>query len=162
VGLESIRLVDPNPWQLLPPPRQLVAAPRELLLGREQLEPGGQPLFTCPGLVLCHRRHRSSLLSVATSGASDRLLGLTTAVIAPPEREAARRLGACPQADRRACGGRSVPEPGPWPRRRRTRSGGDQRHGGPRASTRGVPPRAGSWSTLPACPPLGPSRIRET
>ena len=58
VGLESIRLVDPNPRQLLPPPRQLVAAPRQLLLRLEQLEPRCKPLFTCPGLVF---RHRSSL-----------------------------------------------------------------------------------------------------
>src|SRR5882672_2905272 len=60
VGLESILLVDPHPRQLLPPPRQVVAAPRELLLRLEQLEPGCEPLFTCPGHVL---RHRSSLLS---------------------------------------------------------------------------------------------------
>src|SRR5438046_1218352 len=59
VGLESIFLVDPNPRQLLPPPRQLVAAPRELLLRLEQLDPGCEPLLTCPGPVL---RHRSSLL----------------------------------------------------------------------------------------------------
>src|SRR5207244_1065077 len=59
VGVESIRVVDPNPRQLLPPPRQLVAAPRELLLRLEQLEPGCKPFFTCPGHVL---RHRSSLL----------------------------------------------------------------------------------------------------
>src|SRR5919197_417250 len=60
VGLESILLVDPNPRQLLPPPRQLVAAPRELLLRLEQLEPHGEPLFTCSGLVC---RHRLSLPS---------------------------------------------------------------------------------------------------
>src|SRR5262249_59306890 len=52
VGLESIRLVDPNPRQLLPHPRQLVAAPRELLLRLEQLEQRGEPLFTCPDPVL--------------------------------------------------------------------------------------------------------------
>jgi outer membrane protein assembly factor BamB len=45
VGLESIRLVDSNPRQLLPPPRQLVAAARELLLLFEdrkiyQIDPG--------------------------------------------------------------------------------------------------------------------------
>src|SRR6058998_2751668 len=65
VGLESILLVDPNPRQLLPPPRQLVAAPRELLLRLEQLEPRGEPLFTCPGHVL---RHRSSLLPSGIRG----------------------------------------------------------------------------------------------
>ena len=54
VGLESILLVDPHPRQLLPPPRQVVAAPRELLLRLEQLEPGREPLFTCPGSVLRH------------------------------------------------------------------------------------------------------------
>src|SRR5882672_8652022 len=59
VGLESIRLVDPNPRQLLPPPRQLVAAPRQLLLLLQQLDPCCKPLFTCPGQVL---RHRSLLL----------------------------------------------------------------------------------------------------
>src|SRR5207245_5215609 len=53
--LESIVLVDPHPRQLLPPPRQVVAAPRELLLRLEQLEPGREPLFTCPGSVLRHR-----------------------------------------------------------------------------------------------------------
>src|SRR5207247_178247 len=56
VGLESVLLVDPHPRQLLPPPRQLVAAPRELLLRLEQLEPRGEPLFTCPGHVLRHYR----------------------------------------------------------------------------------------------------------
>src|SRR5262245_30996282 len=55
VGLESIRLVDPNPRQLLSPPRQLVAAPRALLLRLEQLEPRGAPLLPCPGPVLRHR-----------------------------------------------------------------------------------------------------------
>src|SRR5439155_20411685 len=58
-GLAPILRVDPHPRQLLPPPRQLVAAPRELLLRLEQLEPRGEPLFTCPGSVL---GHRSSLL----------------------------------------------------------------------------------------------------
>src|SRR5207245_3131771 len=58
-GLDSILLVEPHPLQLLPPPRHLVAAPRELLLRLEQLEPRGEPLFTCPGSVL---GHRSSLL----------------------------------------------------------------------------------------------------
>src|SRR5262244_3503631 len=55
VGLESIRLIDPHPRQLLPPPRQLVAAPRERLLRLEQLEPRGEPLCTCPGPMLRHR-----------------------------------------------------------------------------------------------------------
>src|SRR5438094_8091257 len=55
VGLEAILLVDPHPRQLLPPPRQVVAAPRELLLDLEQLKPGCEPLFTCPGSVLRHR-----------------------------------------------------------------------------------------------------------
>src|SRR5204863_2020611 len=61
VGLESIRLVDSDPGQLLPPPRQLVAAPRELLLRLEQLEPRCQPLLTCSSLVLDH--HSDLLLS---------------------------------------------------------------------------------------------------
>src|SRR5579863_3581904 len=69
VGLESILLVDSYPWQLLPPPRQLVAAPRQLFLRLEQIDPRGQPLFTCPGDVL---RHRSSLLRMVTSAASAR------------------------------------------------------------------------------------------
>src|SRR5262249_34804090 len=59
VGLESIRLVDLNPRQFLPPPRQLVAAPRKLLLRLEQLEPRCEPLFTCSGRVC---RHRAALL----------------------------------------------------------------------------------------------------
>src|SRR5206468_327755 len=50
VGLEPIRLVDPDPRQLLPAQRQLVAAPGELLFRREQLEPRRQPLFTRRGL----------------------------------------------------------------------------------------------------------------
>src|SRR5262249_39097981 len=53
VGLEAILLVDPNPRQLLPAPRQLVATPRELLLPPGNFGPRCQPLFTCPGLVLC-------------------------------------------------------------------------------------------------------------
>src|SRR5207249_9953614 len=63
-GLESILLVDPHPRQLLPPARQLVAAPRQLLLSLEQLEPSREPLFTCPGYMLCHR---SSLLPPRTA-----------------------------------------------------------------------------------------------
>src|SRR5919109_2625361 len=79
VGLESIRLVDPNPWQfLLPPSSQLVAAPRELLLLLEQLKPRGEPFFTCSGYVL---RHRSSHLRVVTSAASARPLELRTAAL---------------------------------------------------------------------------------
>src|SRR6516164_9647791 len=49
IGLESIFLVDPNPWQFLSPPRQLVAVPSEFLLRLEQLEPRCEPLLTCPG-----------------------------------------------------------------------------------------------------------------
>src|SRR2546427_3129032 len=56
VGLESVLLVDPDPWQLLPSPRQLVAAPRQLLLRLEQLAPRCKPLLTCPGHVLRHLR----------------------------------------------------------------------------------------------------------
>src|SRR5215218_11000192 len=79
VGLESIRLVDPNPRQfLLTPPRQLVAAPRELLLRLEELKPRGEPFFTCSGYVL---RHRSSHLRVVTSAASACPLKLRTAVM---------------------------------------------------------------------------------
>ena len=78
IGLESIRLFDPNPRQFLPPPRQLVAAPRELLLRREQLEPRGEPFFTCSGYVL---RHLSSHLRVISLAASARPLELRTAVM---------------------------------------------------------------------------------
>src|SRR5262249_38173014 len=59
IGLESIRLADAHPRQLLPAPRQLVALARERLLGLEQLEARREPLFPCPGLVL---RHHSCLL----------------------------------------------------------------------------------------------------
>ena len=58
IGLESVLLVDADPWQLLPPLRQLVAAPRELLLRLQQLQPRCQPLFMCSGQVF---RHRPSL-----------------------------------------------------------------------------------------------------
>src|SRR5207248_10306544 len=68
VGLEAILLVDPDPWQLLPPPRQLVALPRQLLLRLEQLEPRCEPLCTRPGLVL---RHRCSLLSLLIAVVGD-------------------------------------------------------------------------------------------
>src|SRR5260370_41153052 len=51
VGLEAVLLVDSKPGQLLPLPRQFVASPRQRLLGLEQLQPGRQPLFTCPGLA---------------------------------------------------------------------------------------------------------------
>ena len=78
VGLESIRLVDPNPRQFLPPPRQLVTAPRELPLRLEQLKPRGEPFFTCSGYVL---RHRSSHLRVVTSAASACPLELRTVVM---------------------------------------------------------------------------------
>src|SRR3989441_3286705 len=61
VGVEFVLLVDPDPRQLLPPSRQVIAAVRQLLLRLEQFEPGLEPLFTCPGLVL---RHRSSPLLV--------------------------------------------------------------------------------------------------
>src|SRR2546427_13243139 len=66
LGLEFVRLVDPDPRQLLPSPRQLVAAPRVLFLRVEQLEPGCKPLFTCPGFVL---RHRSSPFPVSSTNA---------------------------------------------------------------------------------------------
>ena len=52
LGLESVLLVDPDPWQLLTSPRQLVAAPRQLLLRLEQLESGCKPLFTRNGVML--------------------------------------------------------------------------------------------------------------
>src|SRR5262245_28579099 len=55
VCLESIRLVDPNPRQLLPSPRELVAVSRQLLLRLEQLEPCCEPLFTCADDVCRHR-----------------------------------------------------------------------------------------------------------
>src|SRR5260370_41739179 len=54
VGLEAVLLVDSKPGQFLPLPREFVAAPRQRLLGLEQLQPGRQPLFTCPGLVRGH------------------------------------------------------------------------------------------------------------
>src|SRR6185503_3799653 len=60
---KAIGLVHPDPWQLLPSLRQLVATPCQLLLCLEQVEPGCEPLFSCPGRVLHHRRrHCSSLL----------------------------------------------------------------------------------------------------
>src|SRR5205823_12551186 len=54
VGVETVLLVDRDPGQLLPPSRQLVTPPCQLFLGFEQLEPGCQPLFTCPRLVIGH------------------------------------------------------------------------------------------------------------
>ncbi len=57
VGLKSIRLIDPNPWQLLPSPRQFVAVPHEPPLRLEQLKPSRKPLFTCPSLVSSHRSY---------------------------------------------------------------------------------------------------------
>src|SRR5262249_35460871 len=59
VGLESILLVDPNPWQFLTPLRQLVPPSRQLLLRLKQVDARCEPLLACPGLVL---RHRSCLL----------------------------------------------------------------------------------------------------
>src|SRR5262245_33919479 len=53
-GLESIRLVNPHPWQLLTLLGQRVAAPREILLGLEQCQSRRQPLFTCSRCVCCH------------------------------------------------------------------------------------------------------------
>src|SRR5207247_9190693 len=73
-GLESILLVDPHPRQLLPPPRQLVAAPRQLFLCQEQLEPRREPLFMCPGYMLCHR---SSLLPPRTASNAIRNLRIS-------------------------------------------------------------------------------------
>src|SRR6266851_485104 len=54
VDVEPVLLVDPDPGQLLAPPRELVAAPGQLLLGVQQLQPGGKPLVTSPGLVSGH------------------------------------------------------------------------------------------------------------
>src|ERR1700686_2047405 len=54
VGLESVRLVDPDPRQFLTSPRQLIAAPRQLLLLLEQPEAGRKPLFTCSGRMVGH------------------------------------------------------------------------------------------------------------
>ena len=75
IGVESVGLFDPDPRQLLPPPRQLVAAPGELLLRLQQIEPCGQPLVTCPGLMCGHlfrhwffspvRRYVSSLRKIS-------------------------------------------------------------------------------------------------
>src|SRR4029077_13062741 len=68
IGLEAIRLVDPDPRQLLPPLRQLVAPPRQLLLRREAVASPRQPLFARPGLVCGYLLgHRSSLQFVAAS-----------------------------------------------------------------------------------------------
>jgi len=52
VGLESILLVDPDPWQLLTPSRQLVAALCKLLLLLEQPEPGCKPVLSTYYLML--------------------------------------------------------------------------------------------------------------
>src|SRR4029450_13025954 len=63
LGIKAIRLVHPDPRQLLPPLCERVALPGELLLRLEQVEPRCEALFTCPGRVLHHRRrHCSSLL----------------------------------------------------------------------------------------------------
>lgn len=63
IGLEMVRGVDPDPWQLLPPFRQLIALPCMRLLGLQQIQPGGQPFFTRSNGVRC--RHRSILGLVA-------------------------------------------------------------------------------------------------
>src|SRR5262245_619680 len=76
VGLESILLVEPYPWELLAPLRQLVAAACELFLRLEQLESRSQPLLTGPGLVLRHG-YCSPYFSVAESGRSRTLHCLT-------------------------------------------------------------------------------------
>ena len=55
VGLEPVRLVDPDPRQRLALPRQFVAAPGKLLFRLEQLAPRGQPVFTGCGWVVGHR-----------------------------------------------------------------------------------------------------------
>ena len=54
VGLETVRLVDANPGQFLPPVRQFVAAPRQRLLFLQQLQPRCKPLFTCSSLMIGH------------------------------------------------------------------------------------------------------------
>src|SRR5438552_688151 len=64
VGLEPVFLVDWDPGQLLPPPRQLVATPRQRLLGLEQLQPGGEPLFTGSNLVIGHCLSLLSVISI--------------------------------------------------------------------------------------------------
>src|SRR5258708_4930038 len=54
VGVESVRLVDPDPWLLLPSPRQLVTAPRQVFFRVEQLAPRVQPFLTGSGRVVRH------------------------------------------------------------------------------------------------------------
>ena len=51
IGVETVRLVDPNPRQLLTTPRQLVAAPGVLLLLLEQFEPGCTPFLSTHDLM---------------------------------------------------------------------------------------------------------------
>src|SRR5262245_12237244 len=53
-GLESIRLVNPHPWQLLTLLGQRVAAPRKILLGLQECQSRRQPLFTCSRHVCRH------------------------------------------------------------------------------------------------------------
>src|SRR5215471_17866232 len=55
VGLELIFFVDLDPRQFLTFSRQLIAPSREFFLSLEQLESGGEPLFTCSGFVFRHR-----------------------------------------------------------------------------------------------------------
>src|SRR5687767_7291011 len=55
IGLEPIFLFDSHPRQLLTPPREVVAASRMLLLRSQQLDACCEPLFSCAGLVCCHR-----------------------------------------------------------------------------------------------------------
>ncbi len=71
IGLESVRLVDLDPRQLLTLPRQLVAAPRQLLLLLEQSEPGRKPLFTCSGHVFRHRPFLPSWVSFVVRSVLD-------------------------------------------------------------------------------------------
>src|ERR1043166_7739318 len=54
IGLKAILLLDSNPGKLLAPPRQLVTTSRKFLLRLEEIESGGEPLFTCSGFMLAH------------------------------------------------------------------------------------------------------------
>jgi hypothetical protein len=66
VTFEYILLVEPDPGQCLPLAGELVAVPRQRLLSVKELEPGGEPLFTCSDLVLGH----VSLLRSCSFGAA--------------------------------------------------------------------------------------------
>src|SRR5207244_11618473 len=109
VGLESILLVDPHTRQLLPPPRQVVAPPRELLLRLEQLEPGREPLFTCPGSVLRHRSCPPLARRRAPAATSASVPCSAAPRCTPGARAGSSRLPGWRRSD-------------PWPRSDRTRA----------------------------------------